>query len=105
MPMLGWWIALFALLAGTGIGWFVQYVLTSLSYNGDWSQVPLWKRRNLAATGSIAAFTAGLYVMQDASSFSQPHELVIRLWLVQVIAAPTGATGFEVVDRLRRKLK
>lgn len=104
MPMLGWWIALLALLAGTAIGWFVQYVLTSLSYNGDWSAVPAWKKRNLAATGSIAAFTAGLYVMQDASTV-QAHELVIRLWLVQVIAAPTGATGFEVVDRLRRKLK
>ena len=96
-----WLVALVALLVGTGIGWFVQSTATALRRNGAWPDTPAWKKRAIGASGSIAAFVAGVYVLSDAPTFSG-QTFVFRLWLWQVLSAWAGATALDMaVERFK----
>lgn len=95
-------LAIVALLIGTAIGFFVQDVASSLRHNGAWPDMPRWKKRALASTGSIAAFIAGVYVLQGATASINPQQLVFRMWLYQTLAAWAGATALDLaVERFK----
>ena len=87
--------AMIALLVGTAAGYLVQRVATALRYNGLWPQTPGWKKEALSATGSIAAFVAGAYILANTTDFT-PETLLARLWLWQTIAAWGGATVLDL---------
>lgn len=97
-------LALIALVTGTIIGWFVQRTMISIQRNGLWPDTPDWKKQSLSGTGSIAAFIAGLWVLQGAETFNA-WDLVWKLWLYQTVAAYGGATALDVIVRFLGKGK
>lgn len=97
-------VALTALIAGTVVGWFVQRTMSSIHHNGAWPDMPDWKKRSLSTTGSIAAFIAGLYVLQNAETF-RAWDVVWKMWLYQTGAAYVGATGLDLIVRFVGKGK
>lgn len=100
MPSTAWIIAIVALFTGTGFGWFVQHVGVALIKDDDWPDVPDWKRWRLAAAGGILSFAAGARVLLFAPNF-QPEEVIISMWIQQILAAPGGAAALEALMRAK----
>jgi hypothetical protein len=82
-----------ALAFGVIVGIGVQTVAARLRFNGQWSKIPLGRRWAMAATGGIAAFVVGLYVLDHTPVVLDPDAppYVYRLWLYQTIAAWAGS--------------
>lgn len=79
----------FGVIVGTG----VQLVAARLRFNGQWSKIPPGRRWAMAATGGIAAFVIGLYVLEHTPRIVDPDAppFVYRLWLYQTVAAWAGS--------------
>jgi len=92
-------IALAALLIGTAAGFLVQRVAISIRKDTEWADYPEWKKWSLSATGSIAAFAAGAYVLSHAPTFS-PDGVRADLWLWQTLAAWMGPTLLDLGAQL-----
>lgn len=86
-----------ALLFGTSIGVFVQWVAFTLKYNGEWETISRRRKIASAITGGIAAFIAGLTTLSTVSPNTIDPRLFYKMWLAQTIAAWGGAVFLERV--------
>jgi len=84
---------------GTLAGFLVQRVAISIRKDAEWAEYPAWKKWRLSATGSIAAFAAGAYVLSHAPTFS-PDGVLADLWLWQTLAAWMGPTLLDLGAQL-----
>jgi len=81
------------------VGFVTQLVATRLRYNGGWTDVPFGRRVAMSTTGAIAAFIAGLWVL-DHPNPDATTPYVYRLWLWQTIAAWAGSMILDTAARL-----
>lgn len=91
------YITLMALLLGTAVGYIVQTVFSALKHDNKWPDVPPWKKRALAGTGSLSALAVGLLILMQAPDTADPERLLVRMWFWQVGAAGGGATTFDIL--------
>lgn len=95
--------AFFLLMVGTAFGYLVQFVATAIQKNGAWPSTPVWKKRMIGWSGSIAAFTAGTGYLSIAPTFA-PEEVIFKLWFAQMAAAWIGSVFMDAVaERVRGK--
>lgn len=88
-----------ALAFGVAVGWIVQSVAARLRYNGEWERIPRSRKRAMSAVGAIAAFVAGLWILDHPP----PHgstPFVYRLWLYQTVAAWAGSVLLDTLGRI-----
>lgn len=90
---------LLALAFGVAVGFVTQLVATRLRYNGDWNDIPLGRRVAMSATGALAAFVVGLWIL-DHPDPDATTPFVYRLWLWQTVAAWAGATLLDAAARI-----
>lgn len=78
-----------ALAFGVLVGFITQLVAARLRYNGEWDGVPIGRKVATSATGALAAFVTGLWILDNPGE--EPGPFVYRLWLWQTVAAWGGA--------------
>lgn len=83
---------------GTFVGFLVQLVAARLRYNGTWGDVPLGRKIATSSTGAIAAFIAGLWIL-DHPPAGADTPYVYRLWFWQTIAAWLGSLFLDIAGR------
>lgn len=89
---------LVALAFGVAVGWIVQSVAARLRYNGEWDRISRSRKRAMSAVGAIAAFVAGLWILDHPLEEGTPF--VYRLWLYQTVAAWAGSVLLDALGRI-----
>lgn len=90
---------LLALAFGVTVGFVTQLVASRLRYNGEWDAVPVGRKVAMSATGALAAFIVGLWIL-DHPDPDADTPFVYRLWLWQTVAAWGGSLVLDAWARI-----